>query len=92
MELIVTTPEQLKAIVNEAFFEFLPHLHEPKPVSERMPIGEIVQYMGNKGFITTKTSVYTLVSQGRIPYEKVNGKLIFSRANIDGWLKTKVKT
>jgi hypothetical protein len=89
MELIVTTREDLQAIIRESVAEALQSIQQAPPLKDIMPINETVQYMYERGYITTVGSVYNCVSKQCIPHRKVNGKLVFERKAIDGWIDLK---
>jgi hypothetical protein len=98
MELIVTTREDLQAIIRETVAEALQlSLHElqlspqkiPKEKKEIMTINETVLYLCEHGYITTIGTMYHFVNKKRIPYQKINGKLVFERKAIDSWIDLK---
>jgi hypothetical protein len=84
--LVLTTREQLKELISEVFAEMLPKLSPQPAQKELLPLEEAVAYMKSRGYLTTKASLYGYVSSKRIPFRKVNGKLIFERTSIDGWV------
>jgi excisionase family DNA binding protein len=94
MDFILTTPEQLKVIVCQAVADALSAERQEKNGQkeyERMSVQRLVEYLDTCGYITTVTTVYSYVHQKKIPFIKVNGKLIFERRQVDAWLKAKLK-
>jgi endonuclease III-like uncharacterized protein len=59
----------------------------PQKEQERMPVQKLVEYLALQGYYTTITTIYSYVNQKKIPYSKINRKLIFERKQIDVWLK-----
>ena len=47
-------------------------------------------YVDIKGLVEylplTKSTIYTMVNKGKIPYKKIGSKLIFDRDEIDQWV------
>lgn len=59
---------------------------EPEPLPEYLDIDELREYLPSR---PARQTVYGLVSAKKIPSHKFNGKLFFSRQEIDGWLAEK---
>ena len=53
----------------------------PAPPPEVMTISDLAEYLQ-----VSKSSLYKLVQQGKVPGQKVGKHWRFSRAVIDGWL------
>jgi hypothetical protein len=95
MELVIATPGLLKAVVSEAIQELLPQLSKQLAAQamqqkEMLSIDVVVAYMGTKGYITSKASLYIRAQRKQIPFRKVNGKLIFERKIVDQWIKNQL--
>lgn len=46
-----------------------------------LDIKSLVEYLP-----LTKSTIYTMVNKGKIPYKKIGSKLIFDRDEIDQWV------
>lgn len=55
----------------------------PKPVPEVMTIDDLAGYLQ-----VSKSSLYKLAQEGRVPGQKVGRHWRFSRISIDRWLQT----
>jgi hypothetical protein len=87
---IFTTPEELRSIVHQAVADALKQEKTPPP-PERMPVQKLVEYMTERGYITTAATIYNYVYKNKIPFDKVNRKLIFERKQIDVWLTKQLR-
>lgn len=59
---------------------------EKEPLPEYLDIDQLRDYLPSK---PARQTVYGLVSAKKIPFHKFNGKLFFSRQEVDVWLATK---
>ena len=59
---------------------------EKEPLPEYLDIDQLRNYLPSK---PARQTIYGLVSAKKIPFHKFNGKLFFSRQEVDGWLATK---
>lgn len=59
---------------------------ENEPLPEYLDIDQLRDYLPSK---PARQTVYGLVSAKKIPFHKFNGKLFFSRQEVDGWLAAK---
>src|SRR5690606_42022079 len=59
---------------------------EKEPLPEYLDIDQLRDYLPSK---PARQTVYGLVSAKQIPFHKFNGKLFFSRQEVDAWLATK---
>jgi hypothetical protein len=88
--IIVTTPEELRAIVSEAVAGVL-----PKPVSESkvdtITLGEALNFLCEQGYPTSKAKVYKLTASGDIPCKRYGNKLVFSRKELLNWAENQTK-
>lgn len=93
--IIVTTPDQLQAIVGQAVEAIIPRLAEhqrqmsaSKP-KENLTPREAVDFLTELGFPTTRANVYNLVFRGQIPYRKIGRRTVFSRQELLQWIENK---
>lgn len=56
----------------------------PKPVPEVMTIDDLAEYLQ-----VSKSSLYKLAQEGRVPGQKVGRHWRFSKEAVDAWLKAK---
>lgn len=59
---------------------------EAEDLPEFLDIDQLRAYLPSK---PARQTVYGLVSAKKIPFHKFNGKLFFSRQEIDAWIATK---
>lgn len=95
MDFIITTPETLRTIFLEAIDERDERLKKllgalPRD-KEKMGVSEVVDYLGERGFLTTVGSIYNMTKSKRIPHQTVNRKLIFDCGEVDRWLERQIK-
>lgn len=56
---------------------------EPEPLPEFLTVDQLREYLPSK---PARPTIYGLVSAKKIPFHKLNGKLFFSRQEIDHWI------
>lgn len=59
---------------------------EKEPLPEFLSVDQLRDYLPSK---PARQTVYGLVSAKKIPFHKFNGKLFFSRQEIDSWIGEK---
>ena len=89
--IILTTPDELRAIVSEAISGAF-----PKPASNPLQIDTIIlndalELLKEHGYPTSKAKIYKLTSTGGIPCKTYGNKLIFSRKEILLWADNQTK-
>ena len=72
--------DELKALIREVVKEVI---SEVKPQRERLTLDEAVEFLGEKGYKTTKSKLYKLGNE--IPRDRINGKLSFLRSDLERW-------
>lgn len=88
MELILTTPQDLKQILKVALSELkVETTPTAQTVNEQPDRTDINGAIEETGY--TKNTIYKLVHEGKIPYHKPDGasKLIFYRSELQEWIK-----
>jgi len=83
--IIVTTPEELRAIVNEAIAEFLPKTPKKELQPDSLTLNSAIDLLNENGYPTSKAKIYKLTSSQEIPHLKYGNKLIFSRKELLQW-------
>lgn len=92
-DIIVTTPDQLQAVVSKAVEAIIPRLAEHqqqlcvrKP-KENFSLIEALEFLAEIGAPTTRSSLYNLVFRCKIPYRKIGRKIVFSRQDLLQWVE-----
>ena len=86
--IIVTTPEELKAIVNEAIAEFLPKTQIKESLPDAITLNSAVDLLKENGYPTSKAKIYQLTSVEKMPHSKYGNKLVFSRKELLLWAES----
>lgn len=84
-DLIVIKAKDLTAIVKQAMQEVLALNKQPEPRAEQPDLGGIDLACEVTGL--SKSSIYKLKMDGKIPVKKVNAKLYFSRKELAAWIE-----
>jgi hypothetical protein len=89
--IILTTPDELRAIVSEAISSAF-----PKPVSnpsqiDTITLNDTLELLKEHGYPTSKAKLYKLTSTGNIPCKTYGNKLVFSRKEILLWADNQTK-
>jgi len=90
--IIVTTPEELKAIVNEAVSELLPRVNTKIVPPDTITLSTTLSLLDEQGFPTSKAKIYKLTSAGKMPHRKYGNKLVFSRKEVLAWANGQTKS
>ena len=89
--IIVTTPEELKAIVNEAIAEFLPKTKIKESSPDSLTLNSAIDLLKENGYPTSKAKIYKLTSSGEMTHLKYGNKLVFSRKELLQWAMSQTK-
>ncbi len=89
--IIVTTPEELRAIVSEAVSGVLPKQASTQPQIDTMTLNDTLELLKEHGYPTSKAKIYKLTSTGKIPCKTYGNKLVFSRKEILQWAENQTK-
>lgn len=84
-KIIVTTPEELSALIDERFRLAFKH-YSPQPdttptTRKIMSLTEFCEYAR-----LSRGTVYKLTSQQKVPHSKRGKRLYFDREKVDAWL------
>lgn len=82
MDLIVTTPEQLREIVREEFQKVSKKDIEPE-TDKLFTIEELQDYLPEH---PARQTVYGWTNLRLVPFEKYSKRLYFRKSDIDSWL------
>ncbi len=89
--IIITTPEELKAIISEAVANVVPKVSNQKELPDNITLETAVQLLKEFGFPTSKAKIYKLTSSGTMPFRKYGNKLVFSRKELLEWAEQQTK-
>ena len=89
--IIVTTPDELRAIVREAVSTLLPNKKEPVNQVDTITLNDALDLLCQHGFPTSKAKMYKLTSAGEVPFRTYGNKLVFSRMELLQWAESKTK-
>jgi hypothetical protein len=88
--LILTTPDELRAMIHEAVAGAMPKAaHEEMPDS--ITLLDAVELLHRHGYPTSKAQIYKLTSSGGIPCRRYGHKLVFSRKELLQWAESQTK-
>lgn len=90
MQIVVTSAEELKAIIRDVFSEQT----EPTAIgvqSDNINLSKAIELLTEWGYPTSKAKIYKLTSTGAMPCRKYGNKLIFSRVELLKWISTQIK-
>lgn len=83
--LIITTPEELRAIVGEAIAQHLPKQTAKESLPDTITLTTALELLAENGYPTSRAKIYKLTSAGTMPHRKYGNKLVFSRAELLEW-------
>lgn len=97
MDIILTTPAELQAIVGQAVEAIIPRLadyrqrtSERKP-SDNLSLAEAIDYLAELGAPATRSSIYNLTFRGQIPHRKIGRRTVFSRRELAEWVESRTR-
>ena len=89
--IIVTTPEELRAIVSEAVSTLFPNKNMPAQQVDTITLSDALELLCQHGFPTSKAKMYKLTSAGEVPCRTYGNKLVFSRKKLLQWAENQTK-
>ena len=87
--IILTTPEELKAIVGEAIAELLPKTKSKESQPDNITLTTALELLLEYGYPTSRAKIYKLTSADQMPHRKYGNKLVFSRKELLNWAESK---
>ena len=84
-QIILTTPEELRAIVSESVSQTLAGLTLPKNEPDNLTPDAAVGVLEQHGFLISKARLYKLTAKGDVPFRN---KLLFSRRELLSWAES----
>jgi excisionase family DNA binding protein len=86
---IITSRDDLKALLREVISEVLPTAEPPRPQADLVGIDDLITFFAGNGYKTSKSRIYKLTRSRAIPFIKVGNKLLFSKSELMNWLTYK---
>jgi predicted DNA-binding transcriptional regulator AlpA len=90
--IILTTPEELRAIVNEALSGIIPKTASTNSQIDTITLNDVLELLREHGYPTSKAKIYKLTSAGTIPCKVYGNKLVFSRREVLEWAENQTKS
>ena len=87
-QIILTTPEELRAIVSESVSQTLAGLTLPKDEPDNLTPDAAVGVLEQHGVLISKARLYKLTAKGNVPFRKYGNKLLFSRRELLVWAES----
>lgn len=92
--IIVTTPDQLRAIIAEEIGLIIPQLadlrRKNEPVeTDGLSTEDAARFLTEQGVPTTRTTLYNLVYKNAIPHRKFGRRTIFSKKELVEWIASR---
>ncbi len=96
VNLIITTPEELRKIISEEIAKHLaPLVKSAGSQPNTITMDTAIALLSENGYPTSRAKIYKLTSTNEIPHKKYGNKLVFSRTELLKWAEeraVKVKT
>ena len=89
--IILTTPDELRAIVSEALSGVLPKTASNQSQIDTITLNDALELLREHGYPTSKAKIYKLTSAGTIPCKVYGNKLVFSRKELLEWAENQTK-
>jgi hypothetical protein len=89
-EIIITTPEQLRTLIEEAVRSTLhpSQIKQAKEPPDTITLAAALELLSENGYPTSKGKIYKLTSANQLPYRKYGNKLVFSRRDLLEWAES----
>ena len=75
--IILTTPEELRAIVSETVSQSLAGFTQPRNEPDNLTPDVAVEVLERHGFLISKARLYKLTAKKEVPFRKYGNKLLF---------------
>lgn len=93
MELILTTPEALAEIVEQAMRKC--QRQQPAadtPDSNHLDLPGAIDFLCQAGFSISSSKIYKLTADGKIPHRKFGKRLVFNRDELAAWAEAQLRS
>lgn len=94
MNLVLVDTDELKQLIEAAVSAAISESMQNQPeatVPDAMNLNQLIEFLALNGCHYTKSYLYVMTSKKKIPYRLIGGKLVFSRQEIESWLKSIAK-
>jgi len=61
-----------------------------QPETKRMSTNEAIKFIVQQGFPISKSKLYKLTSEGKIPHEKFGMRVLFKQDNLVAWIENEM--
>ena len=89
-QIILTTPDELRAIISEAVSGVIPK-QTSQPQIDTLSLNDTLELLYEHGYPTSRAKMYKLTSAGTIPCKVYGNKLVFSRKDVLQWAENQTK-
>ncbi len=88
-EFILTTPEQLDEIVQQAVKKVLPIVTEDKPqkIPDTCSVEQALSFLLENGYQLSKSKLYKMTAEKLLPFRYFGRRIIFSRDELLKWMQ-----
>ncbi|MFV0419079.1 MAG: helix-turn-helix domain-containing protein [Dysgonomonas sp.] len=88
-EFILTTPEQLDEIVQNAIKKVLPNNKEDKPqkIPDACSVEQALSFLLENGYKLSKSKLYKMTADKLLPFRYFGRRIIFSRSELLKWVE-----
>ncbi len=88
-EIIVTTPEELRTLIERAVKSSIPTTNQSQPTPpDTIALPAAQQLLADHGYPTSRAKIYKLTSANLLPHKKYGNKLVFSRRDLLAWAES----
>lgn len=89
---IVTSPDELRAMISEAIQDVLPKLANFRRKNEQaetdnLTVEQAVLFLNEQGYPVKRETLYNLTFKKQIPYRKVGRRVVFSKRELLEWVE-----
>jgi hypothetical protein len=86
--IIVTSPEELREMLNQVLAEFLPKNQAKASLPDNINLDSAIDLLKEYGYPTSKAKIYQLTALEKLPHRKYGNKLVFSRKELLLWAES----
>lgn len=88
-EIILTTPEQLDVIVQNAIKKVLPNKEEERnqKIPDSCSVEQALQFLLENGYKMSKSKLYKMTANRDLPFKYFGRRIIFSRNELLEWVE-----
>lgn len=92
--IIVTSPDELRAMISDAIQEVLPKLANFRRKNEQietdnLTVEQAAIFLREQGSPIKRETIYALVFRKKIPYRKVGRRTVFSKRELMEWIESR---